>query len=297
MDAIETIEYRGGKIEIFVDEDAVTPYKDWDCEPEIALHRQAERRFGWTTDKDWSELLCDALDTLAERGTVKKLYGPGGALEIVMRWARAFHGVKAILPISAYDHSGVSVWLGSGTAPGDSAGWDSGWIGWLILTDKRAAEWGVADKSDAEIEEELEQAFAPFAAWVEGEVYGYAITSPDGDEIEAVWGFYGMDSIKSELGEDFEHAKAQIDEAITESTEEEIAAEDAEQKVRKWISDPALLAYRPCLWQTHTGTVAPKWDVDPGGETDWSGYCGRPTNHPSHLCAEHLEEIRKEDDR
>lgn len=45
-----------------------------------------------------------------------------------------------------------------------------------------------------------------------------------------------------------------------------------------------------CLMQTHYGTIAPRWQVEPDGETAWTGYHGAPTDNEGHICDECLED-------
>jgi hypothetical protein len=217
MEPIDTIEYQGYTIEVVpmmgFDE---SPWADDEFAPSLVLHDNAERRFGWTTDHEWKTRLTGALDDIAERGVTKKLYGPGGALEIVNRWAKVAYGVKVILPISAIDHSGVAVYLGSGAHAHDPGGWDSGWIGWIILTAEKAAEWGGNDI--AELTAQVRASFEDFAAWVEGDVVGYRIVDPDGDEVGSCWGFYGATKCFAEhTGYAREMAQAEIDSILARS--------------------------------------------------------------------------------
>lgn len=273
MDAVETIEHRGYSIGIYHDEDAGNPLTESDCQPTLVLHRQAERHFGWTTDKNWGAKVNAALDAVAERGTTDHLYGPGGALEVVSRWLTAFQKVPLVLPVSAYEHSGVSVSLGTDNHWSDPGGWDSGWIGWLFITHDQVKSWGTPPDR---IEDALRGGFEEFAAWVAGDCYGYRILSPDGDEIESCWGFYGWD-IFDENADTITECKSIIDDAIA-------AGEDP-------ADPPHLASWRPCKWQTHAGTIAPMWDTDPHGPSGWTGWCGVPTDDASGLCAEHQSQL------
>lgn len=37
-----------------------------------------------------------------------------------------------------------------------------------------------------------------YAAWLGGEVYGYAVTAPDGEDVDSCWGYYGEDDYAME---------------------------------------------------------------------------------------------------
>jgi hypothetical protein len=209
MEPIETIEYQGYRIEVLPQHDAENPWADDDFAPTIVLHENAERRFGWTTDDEWKARLEIALEDIRQRVATRNLYGPAGALEVVSRWARIVHDVKVILPISAIDHSGVAVYLGTHDHPMDPGGWDSGWIGWILLTAEQAAQWGSSDV--AELTAQVRRSFEEFAAWVEGDVAGYRIVAPDGEEIGSCYGFYGLaKSFAEHTGHARQDAEAEI---------------------------------------------------------------------------------------
>lgn len=92
-------------------------------------------------------------------------------------------------PLFLYDHSGITISTGAFGCP-----WDSGQVGWVFITLKKAQEesgrktrraqrrW--AERMiDAEVEE--------YDHYLTGQVYGFVIEDENGDSIDSCWGFYG----------------------------------------------------------------------------------------------------------
>lgn len=210
MTLVETIEYpEGYKVEIHYDDmSRENPFKDWDGAPTLVLHSKAEGHFGWTTDEEWGGLLNLTLDHLVDRwhhrvamnGYDPEVYaGQFGrplqyALRVIERWMRVKYGIRVVLPIGAGEHSGTWVYIGDRAHWCDPGGWDSGWVGWLFVTPAQLEEWGGDEANEKQIKESLEASFTEFKAWVEGDVYGFIVYDPEGEEIDACWGFYTSES-------------------------------------------------------------------------------------------------------
>lgn len=208
MTLLLALEYKGYTIEARHDDDCENPLTDADIQPVVVLHNKANRRFGWTTDKDWGDRLNYALDELAERNAFRSLTGPTGMLTIIDRWLRIFYQTRSF-PFSAIDHGGVAVYLGAGTAIGDAAGWDSGWVGW-ILYNAELAKW--PEITAEQLDNNLRAAFEEFSCWVSGDTYGYEVTSPDGDRtVEECWGMFGLDNLRDDDGWMRKELEANID--------------------------------------------------------------------------------------
>jgi hypothetical protein len=97
-----------------------------------------------------------------------------------------------ILPLYMYDHSGISI----STSP-FSCRWDSGQIGFILVSKKKALEeFGgkiVTAKLKERLEKILEGEVETYTQYVEGEVYGFVIEDEDGEHIDSCYGFYGRD--------------------------------------------------------------------------------------------------------
>lgn len=168
MDAIETIE-RGGYVgTIYADEYAENPREDYD---HIAVLTQLSDRFA-QPDREYDPSIIDAWNRYGWRVNGVRIH----SVELVERYARAF-----------LDAVAVAWWV----SPRSS----SRVFGYI--TRKSAMNAGIADPKavlDAELRE--------YAAWCDGDVYGYTVTAPDGEEIAACWGFYadaGLSYIRDEI--------------------------------------------------------------------------------------------------
>jgi hypothetical protein len=78
-----------------------------------------------------------------------------------------------------------------------SSRWDSGQVGWIYARRSVAADRLFAedrDPTDSEIEEKARRTFENeldvLSTWLNGEVVGFRLFGPDGDEVDACWGFY-----------------------------------------------------------------------------------------------------------
>jgi hypothetical protein len=97
-----------------------------------------------------------------------------------------------ILPLYMYDHSGISI----STSP-FSCRWDSGQIGFILISKKKALEeFGgkiVTAKLKERLEKILEGEVETYDQYVRGEVYGFQIVDEDDNHIDSCCGFYGTD--------------------------------------------------------------------------------------------------------
>ena len=118
---VETIEYRGFNIEIYVDETPLHPRKEWD---NLGTLYASHRRYN----------LCDEdidIDD-SECASWEDVYN-----EIVKRYNPA-----VIIPVYMYDHSGIIIRASEGNP--FSCRWDSGQIGFVFVSkEKVQKEWEV----------------------------------------------------------------------------------------------------------------------------------------------------------
>lgn len=85
-----------------------------------------------------------------------------------------------VIPLSAYIHSGVRLYLGTHK----ECQWDSGQIGAVLVAKTEAATYEHAVTI-------AEGTINHYNNYLSGNVYGYRIINSNGDELSAVWGFYG----------------------------------------------------------------------------------------------------------
>lgn len=103
--------------------------------------------------------------------------------------------IVAILPVHYYEHSGCAISTSSSYP--FNCRWDSGTIGFCVVTKKALREcFGVKklkqehlDKAESYILGEVET----LNQWLEGDVYGFRIETPEGEHVDSCWGFYGHD--------------------------------------------------------------------------------------------------------
>ncbi len=120
-----------------------------------------------------------------------------GGFPLLARYLRATEGAIVVLPVSLLDHSGLTLWVGGGPHWSDTAGWDSGTVGFVYTTEARAKELAISTDPNylkADLEREMEE----YGRYVAGECYGYVIEDRNGQHIDSCWGFIGFDYCMSE---------------------------------------------------------------------------------------------------
>ncbi len=183
LDILETIDYRGKKIEIHQDTHPMCPRTDSDpLGTMICFHKS----YGLGDEHTYS--IHNAIAMLQDKNLIA-------------------------LPLYLYDHSGITM---STTA--FSCRWDSGQVGIIFVTKKAIREeykWDKINKARvAKILSYLQREVKEYDQYLTGDVYGYTT----GDD--SCWGFYGHDHEKSGL---LEYAKDAIDCQITEERKVEMA--------------------------------------------------------------------------
>lgn len=97
-----------------------------------------------------------------------------------------------VLPLSYYDHSGVSIYIG-----GKCDAWDSGRLGWYIVSKERVRkEYGVkriSPKLLERVKSILESEVKTFNHYINGEVYEFTLKHND-EEVDGCGGFYEDDN-------------------------------------------------------------------------------------------------------
>jgi hypothetical protein len=186
MTPIERIKYRDHVIEVYHDDHAEDPTGG----------------DGWlSTFSHWHRRYMFA--KCAERGR------HSGIVEDVQQCQ---DGSRVSIPVGMLDHSGVSLWEGTGHHPADAGGWDSGQVGFLWTDKDRVRQhlgYELTPETAENVREQLRQELKVLAAWVAGECYGYFTRDLDGEEpgdpLDNCFGFVGdMDYMLQE-------AKASID--------------------------------------------------------------------------------------
>jgi hypothetical protein len=166
---LQSIEYKGYTIEVHRSEGGDSP-RDWSTSGVILT---------WAGLGDEQIHRADVEENIAEHGSIEK-------------WLRDSHGaVGPILPVFMMDHSGRTLSCDDTRfRQADSHGWDWGQIGYTFATAKTLDATGVIVTGDDRIEKGLIADVSVYNQYLNGEVYGYVVTGPDGEEIDSLWDIY-----------------------------------------------------------------------------------------------------------
>lgn len=196
MDDIETYQHEGLTIRIKPDYDggAECP-REWGTTGTIlTFHKQGE----------YGEVTTDDID-VPEQAQRHLPTDTASAIKFWTRRVKAQYGATVVLPIWHYTHSGMTI----RTAPSNPfhCRWDSGLMGLIFDTPQGIRDcWGTDNPANkpptrAGIKSALTGEVEVYNTWLSGDVYGYVIEDADGDEVDACWGFYGIDDVKEQAEE------------------------------------------------------------------------------------------------
>ena len=115
-----------------------------------------------------------------------------------LEWSNAEADQKAledkgyiVLPLSVYDHSGVSIYIG-----GICDRWDSGQIGWYIASKEKIREEYKVKRISKKLLEKVINVMTSevetYNHYINGEVYTFTL-SHNGEEVDSCGGFYDSD--------------------------------------------------------------------------------------------------------
>lgn len=198
---VETVEYRGYKIEIHQDTDPQPPY---DVEDEnvvlVTFHRDL-----WLEHEGFDKETCRDMYN-DRKHPLRKQYH--------------------VFPVEAYIHGGAALALsGEGNFPDRQ--WDvSNPVGFLFLA---KSEWKRKDKAEKFARATIEE----WNQYLSGEVYGYVVIDPEGEDGDSVWGYYG-DWEKYCLQE----AKSAVDYAVEQKRKER------QEQLKAYIRAHVPIEYR-----------------------------------------------------
>jgi hypothetical protein len=207
MSIAETIEHEGYTITLHYDQDPMSP-RDQD---NVGI-MFAEGHRGYELGDEKFQAGLDGEYADAKRAF--EHYHENLPRHLIFRafllYMKVYHGTTVMLPLGLIDHSGISMYVGGGAHPMDPGGWDSGLVGFIFDTAKRREVTGVAPE---QVEEALRIEVSEYDKVLTGDVYGYTIVDPDGDELDdSCWGFIGYEYATQE-------AKSAVDAAIAARVE------------------------------------------------------------------------------
>lgn len=189
----KTVETKHGDflIKIMQDGSPLNPRKDWDpLGTMICWHRRYDLGDDHNYD-DTHHLFADIAgvdrDEYEDRGYELKKLAEEKAI---------------ILPLYLYDHSGITMSTGSFSCP-----WDSGQVGWIYIRkdDENYIAWGKQKEwlNGRTLEQAAIDALTgeveTYDQYLTGDVYGFKVLDPEGEEIHSCWGYFGYDHDESGL--------------------------------------------------------------------------------------------------
>lgn len=204
-DVVDTIDYKGHKIQVIQDPDPLNPRTDWD-NMGIFIYSHRNYRLG-----------DEELDTSQFNST-----------DEIVQWLKKEKGAVVILPVFAYEHGGITLSTGRGGQFSDR--WDSGQVGYIYTTKQKIKEFmgkdykKITPQVRKQLEEHLIGEIKTLDDYYTGNVHGFRIVREvDGIEedacdgldncMDSVWGFYGdTDYMVSE-------AKEMVDSIIKQKKE------------------------------------------------------------------------------
>jgi hypothetical protein len=256
MNAIESIEYRGFNINIYHDDDPISPIDDWDMAGTMVCwhnrytlgHEQPKCE----SDEWFQQLAIEADPTLEDR--IDYWENGIGWRKLSIKYSnfndnKAFDAceerVKAliektirkyyvILPLYLYDHSGITISTGPFSCP-----WDSGQIGYIYISIENILKEFNRKKMSKKLRQKainlLRGEVNAYDDYLTGNVYGYTIEPTDKNKSiecdDSCWGFYG-DYENSGL---LESAKGSIDYAIEKYKENCKAEHERRKQVNQFM--------------------------------------------------------------
>ena len=240
MDITETIDYRGYTIYIHDHDGPANPFEDWDCEPPMLVasgHRAEITCYGMERDppdlirtqiKKHATAIARALDhpTLL-RAMTEYAYGERYSYATACEMVNSALGEYAGGLGNGADLTAflAQCWEWAGCAALDtlSQGYSQGHYADLlvVLTPEWLAATGIDPTDEDLIRKQLQGAADLYSAWAWGDVYGYTVTDPHGEDTTmSCWGFYGADHDDTGL---LENARSDIDSHIHRQRREHLA--------------------------------------------------------------------------
>lgn len=213
----ESIEYRGHIIEIVSDDDPQNPRTDWGPAGVMCAWHSRYNLGDMDGNRPISDNYNEPIDLLYELAGIdreeyqEKQYEESGEYSD-MQYAELYQKIEekgtVILPISLYDHSGISMNVG-----GPTCRWDGSRVGWIFITkDKIEAEGWTKEQATKYLEGEVET----YSQYLEGDVWGWRVEDEDGDIVESCYGYYGDNGVEDAIAE----GKATIDRLCKKAQEE-----------------------------------------------------------------------------
>jgi len=204
--------YRNYTINVELESSPINPFKEWDCEPPILVH--FDRTFqGYGLDNCPPDLTADEIRAHATE--IARMFGASSLLRALDRSPGYYEHGSATDAVNAaiMEHfeglyvndkleliAAVYRWKGIPAEVFARTGYCQGDYTKILVV--LTPEWCEKVGAVFDDPEPVMRSTADlYAAWAFGDVYGYTVENPDGDEIDGCWGFYGDDHEASGLME------------------------------------------------------------------------------------------------
>ena len=208
---VETYEQDGYKVELFYDDQVENPRTSWDhVATMVCSHRRYQLGDEQATWDDWAAEQLNRYfpDEMDRQYDLENSDNPND-------WTKAdayykhligrLDEVMEIMPLYLYDHSGITI----STGP-FSCGWDSGQVGIIYMTREQIlTQFGgklLTKKKRHQAQELMRDEVDEYDQYLTGDVYGYVVTDPNGDEVDSCWGYFGYKLAEQEAKAALEHA-------------------------------------------------------------------------------------------
>ena len=197
----------------------------------VGIHSTAER-LAIGSYEDAQEFLDNLPDVESGKYYIEPLgcdrcHGEGQIPVNPVEYFKRERGARVVLPLSVYEHSGITMFVGHQDYFFDPGGWDTSYVGFIFDTPEGIKECmgDAATISDEEITEALEAEVKLYASYLEGDVTYYRVEDEETGYDESCGGYVGdSDYCESECIESLKHA---IEKRLSEIKERaDMAARD-----------------------------------------------------------------------
>lgn len=198
---VETIEYKGYKINIYQDDCDESP-REWDnLGKMLCSHRRynlGDEQLENYNHSFWNDFTryiqnkynivdYDEKETYLYDNCSEELTEKGE--EKINKWIK---DNIIVLPLYLYDHSGITI-----STSEFSCRWDSGQVGYIFVDfETIKKEYGVkrvSKKLKEKVKKVLKSEVNTYDDYIRGNIYGFMIEDEFGNEEGGCWGFYGYD--------------------------------------------------------------------------------------------------------
>lgn len=216
---LEEIEKEGYKAKIISDDDPINPRKNYD---NLGVMICFHRKYDLGDDHEYADPEAFHLDIWIKEATeeekrrfvLESLKGRFSAYRKVLNRCSNRKDIDEVfeetafltqaprglpdsvihLPLYLYDHGGITMSTGSFSCP-----WDSGQVGYIYLPKKKIEEEfsGLKRTSD-DFRTYLNGEVETYDQYLTGDVWGFVIEDPEGEQLDSCWGFFGSVSAKEE---------------------------------------------------------------------------------------------------